>query len=131
MSRRLPLALIATAALAAPALAQQPSDDLGGFDPIRSVSVQPEQRGFTVRGTVDVAVEGSDVVARVLRKGRLLGRLAYEDVPAGPLDSAVRMFRSGRELLVRKQRMRVRLEFAVDPPADPPQRARRAVRLRR
>lgn len=131
MSRCILLALLAAAALTSPTLAQEPEEDLGGFDPIRSVQVDPKQRGETVRGTVDVSVAGSDVVVRVLRRGKQLGRMAYPDVDAGPLAARVRMFKAGREALERRGRMRVRIEFSVDPPADPPQRESRRVRLRR
>lgn len=121
------LLVIALALAAAPAAA---AEDLGGFDPIRSFSAAPEQRGRAVEGVVDVRVDDAVVVARVVRDGRLLGRVELGTVAAGAHDVRVPLFRSARELLRRRGALRVRIEVSVDPPADPPQRERRRVRLR-
>ena len=131
MSRHLPLALLAAVALAAPAVAQEPEPDLGGFDPIGAVDVPREQRGETLRGSVEVLVDGSAVVVRIVRRGRQIGRMAYDDVATGPLAAKVRMFKAGRDALKRRGKLKVRLQFSVDPPADPPQRASRRVTVRR
>lgn len=127
----LALAFVLTGALAVAGAQEPTEDELAGFDPIRSVSVEREQRGTKVRGTVDVAAAGSDVVARIKRDGELLGRVTWEGVASGPLEAAVPLFRSARKLLARKGRLRVRFVIAVDPPDDPPQRVSRRVSLRR
>jgi hypothetical protein len=121
--------LLLLLALAAPAAAQE--EDLSGFDPIASFTAAGEQRGTKVRGVVDVRAQGADVVARVVRDGRLLGRLTFDGVEPGPLKVAVPLFASARKLLEKRGTLKVRLVVAVDPPADPPRRASRRVHLRR
>lgn len=122
------LCLTLLLALAVPAVAQD--DDLTGFDPIAELTVAQQQRGTKVRGTVTLRPETSDVVARVLRNGKLLGRVEYPASAAGELVVVVPLFRSARKLLGQRGSLKVRLEVAAGPPDDPPERASRVVRLR-